>query len=139
MSVEQMNAERLDFWTAFAEAAPDLGLTPSPGQEKELPLACEGRVRLVMSLSQDKTSVYLVGRSDAAKAWIVDHLHDLEQGVRMVAGKTSGEAGAGRWFRKDTTQAAVTQRRQWPEMRRWLLAQHQTFARAVAGASGKID
>ncbi|RVT86922.1 hypothetical protein DXV76_02200 [Rhodobacteraceae bacterium CCMM004] len=124
-------AERQALWTALAEAAPEFGIVPSTGWDKELPLALGGQVRLVVSLSQDKTSVYLVGRSDAARAWIADHLDALALGLRTVPGQASGEAAARRWFRKDNPRACVTVRRQWPEAIRWVRAQHMTFSRAV--------
>lgn len=131
MSHEQMNDERTAFWADLAEAAPDLGIEPSPGWDKEIGLSHDGRVRLKMSLSQDRTSVYLVARSDAARAWIMAHLDDLAKGIRTTVGTASGEPEKGRWFRKDNRKACVTQRRQWPEAIRWLRAQHQTYAKAV--------
>ena len=131
MTDETMNREREAFWQALADAAPELGVTASPGWEKELPLSQDGRVRLKMSLSQDRTSVYLVGRSDAAKDWIGQHLPDLARGLRTTVGDASGEPQHGRWFRKDNRNACVTVRRQWPEAIRWLRAQHATYSRAV--------
>lgn len=131
MSYEQMNIEREASWAALSDAAPELGVQPSLGWEKEIPLRLEGRVRMVMSLSQDRTSVYLVGRAPEAKAWIKRHETALALGLRAVAGKATSEAEQGRWFRKNNTKACVTQRSQWPEMIRWLRAQHLTFSGAV--------
>ena len=136
MSHEQMNLERHAFWAALAEAAPDLGIDPSPGWEKEIPLSSDGAVRIKMSLSQDRTSVYLVARSDAGRAWIVANNSGLARLLRTVPGATTREAAQGRWFRKDNAGACVTVRHQWPEAIRWLRAQHQTFARAVQTLDG---
>lgn len=126
-----MNVEREAFWAALSEAAPELEIEPSPGWEKEIPLSADGRVRLKMSLSQDRTSVYLVGRSDAAKAWITGNLTDLAKELRTTVGAASGEPDKGRWFCKDNTKASVTVRRHWPEAIRWLRAQHMSFSKAV--------
>lgn len=126
-----MNAERLAFWAELAMQAPELGIEPSPGQEKEIPLSRDGRVRIKMSLSQDKTSVYLVARSDEARAWIMSNLKSLSIGLRTTVGTASGEPEEGRWFRKDNPKACVTVRRQWPEAIRWLRAQHATFKTAI--------
>jgi hypothetical protein len=131
MTNEQMNTERLAFWAALAEAAPDLGIDPGPGQEREIPLSQDGRVRIKMSLSQDRTSVYLVARSDPARAWVNAHIGDLSRLLRTVPGAATREAEHERWFRKDNAKACVTVRRQWPEAIRWLRAQHLTFSRAI--------
>lgn len=131
MSHEKMNAERQAFWTELAAQAPEFGIEPSPGWEKELPLSRDGRVRIKMSLSQDKTSVYLVARSDEARAWVQNNLNKLSKGLRTTVGAASGEPDEGRWFRKDNPKACVTVRRQWPEVIRWLRAQHATFSAAI--------
>jgi hypothetical protein len=131
MSDDIMNEERLAFWAALAEAAPELGIEASPGWEKEIPLSRDGRVKFKMSLSQDKTSVYLVARSPEAKDWINANLDGLAKGLRTVAGGATNEAAQGRWFRKDNAKACVTVRRQWPEAIRWLRAQHMTFSKAI--------
>lgn len=127
---ERMNIERMAFWAELAAQAPELGIDASPGWEKEIPIGQGGRLKLKMSLSQDKTSVYLVARSPEATAWIQANLDALKKGLRTVPGDSSGEAGAGRWFRKDHKDA-VAVRRQWPEMIRWLRAQHATVMRAI--------
>lgn len=126
-----MNEERQAFWAALAEAAPELGIEASPGWEKEIPLSRDGRVKIKMSLSQDKTSVYLVARSPEAKDWVNANLEGLSKGLRTVAGEATKEAAQGRWFRKDNKNACVTVRRQWPEAIRWLRAQHMTFSKAI--------
>ena len=131
MTHELMCAERHAFWTDLSEAMPELGIQPSDGWEKEIPLSRDGRIRLKMSLSQDKTSVYLVARSDEAKTWIVDHLDDLAKELRTIPAKATPDAQKGRWFRRDNKRACVTQRRNWPEAIRWLNAQHMTFSKAV--------
>lgn len=131
MSHDIMNEERQSFWAALAEAAPELGVEASPGWEKEIPLSRDVRVKFKMSLSQDKTSVYLVARSPDAKAWINANLEELAKGLRTVAGGATNEAAQGRWFRKDNPKACVTVRRQWPEAIRWLCAQHMTFSKAI--------
>ncbi|WP_425097965.1 hypothetical protein [Tropicibacter sp. S64] len=136
MTHEQMNDERQAFWAALSEAAPELGIEASPGWEKEIGLSRDGRVRIKMSLSQDKTSVYLVARSDAARDWVLAHLDGLAKELRTTVGTASGEPDKGRWFRKDNAKACVTVRRQWPEAIRWLRAQHATFKSAIAVLEG---
>ncbi len=131
MSYEQMKTEREAFWTALSAEAPELGIDPSPGWEKELGLSKDGRVRIKMSLSQDKTSVYLVARSPEAEVWINKNLVLLEKGLRTARGDATGEASQRRWFRKDNKTASVTVRHQWPEAIRWLRAQYQTFLKTV--------
>ena len=131
MSHDIMNEERQAFWAALAEAAPELGIELGTGHEREIPLSRDGRVKIKMSLSQDKTSVYLVARSPEAKDWVNANLEGLAKGLRTVAGAATNEAAQGRWFRKDNPKACVTVRRQWPEAIRWLRAQHMTFSKAI--------
>ncbi len=126
-----MNVEREAFWTELAAEAPELELDPSPGWEKEIRLSKNGQIRIKMSLSQDKTSVYLVARSPEAEIWVNQNLDPLAKGLRTVIGQATGEASQGRWFRKDNKAASVTVRNQWPEARRWLRAQYATFYRTV--------
>ena len=130
ISHEQMKDEREAFWTALAAEGPELGIDPSPGWEKEIRLSKGGLIRIKMSLSQDKTSVYLVARSPEAKIWINENLDMLAKGLRTAIGQATGEASHERWFRKDN-KASVTIRRQWPEAIRWLRVQYQTFYNAV--------
>ena len=130
---ESMNVEGMAFWADLAAQAPELGIDASPGWEKEIPIGQQGRLKLKMSLSQHKTSVYLVARSPEATVWIGANRNALAQGLRTLPADARGEAEAGRWFRKDN-KAGMTVRSQWPEMIRWLRAQHATVARAV----GKI-
>jgi len=126
-----MNVEREAFWTALAAQAPELDIDPSPGWEKEIGLSEDGRIRIKMSLSQDKTSVYLVARSPEAEIWVNENLVKLAKGLRTAIGQATGEASQKRWFRKDNKAASVTVRHQWPEAIRWLRAQHKTFYRTV--------
>lgn len=128
---ELMNGERQAFWASLSEAAPELGIIASPGWEKEIGIGCDGRLRIEMSLSQNKTSVYLVARSDEAKAFVAQNMDALAKGLRTAPGVATGEAAERRWFRKDNPKACVTVRRQWPEAIRWLRAQYATFQRAV--------
>jgi len=137
---ETLNAERAAFWAELSAAAPELGIEPSPGQEKEIPIGQGGRLKLKLSLSQDRTSVYLVARTPEARIWVESHLRQLALALRTVVGDVTGDAAAGRWFRRDNAKASVTIRRQWPEAIRWLRAQHATYTRAVSsiehGATG---
>lgn len=132
---ERMNIERMAFWAELATQSPELGIIASPGWEKEISIGQAGRLKLKMSLSQDKTSVYLVARSTEAAAWIEANRNALAQGLRTLPSGAGGEAEAGRWFRKDN-KAGVTVRRHWPEMIRWLRAQHATYSRAVITIEG---
>jgi hypothetical protein len=131
-SHERLNDERHDFWAALAIAAPDMRIEASPGWEKEVPLSASPILKFKISLSQDKTSVYLFSRSDPGEQWIKANIEDLAAGLRTSIGDATGEASQGRWFRKDNKKACVTVRRQWPEAIRWIRAQHATFARTVA-------
>ncbi|TFL19342.1 flagellar hook-length control protein FliK [Jannaschia formosa] len=128
-----MDAERAAFWAELAAAAPEFGIEGGTGQEREIGIACGGRLRIKMSLSQDRTSVYLVARSEPAREFVQRNLPELARGLRTSVGEATGEAALGRWFRKDNRKACVTVRRQWPEAIRWLRAQHATFVRAVEG------
>lgn len=136
-SHETMNFERNAFWADLAKAAPELEIEPSPGWEKEIPVGLGGRLKVKLSLSQDRTSVYLVARSDQAQAWVQQNLKPLAYALRTVPSDVTGDAAAGRWFRRDNPKAVVTVRRHWPEMIRWLRAQHATFARAVKGVESQ--
>lgn len=129
---ELLNAERTAFWTALAAEAPDLGIAPSAGWEKEILLASEPALKFKISLSQDETSVYLFSRSEAGQRWIEENAAALAGHLRTTSGSATGQATAGRWFRKDKAKACVTVRRQWPEAIRWIRAQHATFSRAIA-------
>ncbi|MFC3614765.1 hypothetical protein ACFORG_13410 [Lutimaribacter marinistellae] len=131
MNEERLIAERIAFWTAFKEAAPEIGIEPGGGWEKTIGLAIDGNVRVTLSLSQDKSSVYLVGRSDKARIWISANQDGIARRLRTTPGAASGEADKGRWFRKDNKKACFTVRRQWPEAIRWLRAQYATFSKAV--------
>lgn len=137
MNEEQLTSERRAFWAALAEAAPDLGIEASKAWEKEVPLSSDGAVRLKLSLSQDKTSVYLVANSQEAKHWVNENIEALTTLTRTVKGSASGEAAQGRWFRKDHMKAYYTVRRTWPEAIRWLRAQHLTFRKAVTEAEAQ--
>ncbi|MGY6549631.1 MAG: hypothetical protein ACXIU7_11610 [Roseinatronobacter sp.] len=132
MSDEILNTERAAFWAALSLAAPDLGIEASPGWEKELPLPGDARLKFKISLSQDKTSVYLFTRAPEMRGWIEAHLDALARGLRTTPGAATGQAAQGRFFRKDNAKACFTVRRQWPEAIRWLRAQHLTFSQAVA-------
>lgn len=88
----------------------------------------------MLSLSQDRTSVYLLARTEFAKKWMSAHLEQLARRLRTVPGEAQGEASAGRWFIKEF-EARYTLRREWPEMILWLRAQHITYMRAITGIS----
>lgn len=126
-----MRVERYAFWTMLAEAAPEFGIDAGPGWEREIGLSADGTVRIKMSLSQDKTSVYLIATSENARTWIEANLVDLAKELRTTVGAGTGERDNGRLFRKDNPKACVTVRRQWPEAIRWLRAQHATFKNAI--------
>src|SRR5690606_30812518 len=95
------------------------------------PIGLDGRLKCKLTLSQDRSSAYLVARSPEAKQWVQRHMGTLARSLRTVVGDTTGDAAAGRWFRRDNRKASVTVRGQWPEAIRWLRAQHAAFARAV--------
>lgn len=129
---DRLQAERQAFWEAFSKAVPELDFEVGLGWEKQIAIGSVDGLKLTLSLSQDRTSVYLVARTDAAKHWISTHIDELARGLRTVPGAAKGEASAGRWFRKDS-KASFTIRRTWPEMIRWLRAQHTTYSRTIAG------
>ena len=122
---------RAEFWAELAEAAPELGIAASPGWEKEIPIGCGGRLRIKMSLSQDKSSVYLVARSEEARAFVQKNIGALSRALRTARGDASGEASKGRWFRKDHARGCYTVKGQWPEAIRWFRVQHSMFLKAA--------
>jgi hypothetical protein len=130
---DDLGERRLAFWTELATAAPDLGIQPGPGTDRETAVGDHPGLRLKMTVSQDKTSVYLVAKSPEGRAFVTGNLPALSAALRTVAGSASGEADSGRWFRKDNARACVTLKSQWPEAIRWLRAQHAAFDRAVRG------
>jgi hypothetical protein len=130
-----MDQQRAEFWQRLADEAPELGIQPGPGTDRETHVGGRDDVRLKMTVSQDKTSVYLVAKSPAGRAFVLAHLPALGTALRTVVGGASGEADKGRWFRKDNARACVTLKSQWPEALRWLRAQHAAFDRAVRGLS----
>ena len=133
-----IGAVRRAFWGQLAAAAPDLGIQPATGQERELRLAGHPDLRLKLSLSQGKTSVYLVAAAPAGRTFVTAHLRDLARELRTVVGAATGEADKGRWFRKDT-KIDVTQPSQWPAVIAWLLDQRARYEAAVlAVAEGAL-
>lgn len=131
-----LNDERTAFWAALSEAAPEFGIEASPGWEKEVPIGYDGRLKIKLSLSQDKSSVYLVARSKDAEDFVNAHIGELARHLRTSVGEATGEAMQKRWFRKDNPKACVTVRSQWPEAIRWFRAQHATFTRAMTSVDG---
>lgn len=133
-AMDEMNSERAAFWASLAAEMDVADDTPRSGQEQHFALGndlLDDRVRLVMSLSQTKTSVYMVARSDAAKLWIAQHQDALAAHLRERRAGTDAEIAQGHWFRRDDIKNDVTLRSRWAEMRRWLRAQHMSFNRAV--------
>ena len=97
-TMDQLNSERAAFWAALAEEMAEADSAERTGQEQHFALGddlLDGRLRMVMSVSQDKTSVYLVARSDAAKRWVSTHLAALQTELR-AAGPDAGFAGTTR-------------------------------------------
>lgn len=133
-TMDQLNSERAAFWAALAEEMSEADSAERTGQEQHFALGddlLDGRLRMVMSVSQDKTSVYLVARSDEAKRWVSAHLAALQTALRAAGPGDKTNVAAGRWFRRDDKKNVVTLRSRWPEMRRWLRAQHATFQQAA--------
>lgn len=124
-------ARRAAFWMELAAEAPDFALASGTGQEREVAVGGHDDLRLKLSLSQDRSSVYLVAKGPTGRAFVQGNLDALARGLRTVAGAASGEAERGRWFRKDNPRACVTLKSQWPEARRWFRAQHAAFDRAI--------
>ena len=133
---KSLEDQRAAFWAELSEAAPELGIVASLGWDKEIPIGCGGRLRIKMSLSQDRSSVYLVARSDEAYAFVEKHLRELAQALRTAPGGATGEAAQRRWFRKNTPRACYTVKSQWPEAIRWFRAQHVVFLRAATEIEG---
>jgi hypothetical protein len=128
---QDIGARRAAFWAALAEQAPEFGLTPGIGGERELAVGGRDDLRLKLSLSQDKSSVYLVARSASGRAFVEGNSDALARALRTVPGQATREAGQGRWFRKDNPRACFTVQSQWPEALRWFRAQQAAFDRAV--------
>lgn len=127
-------ARRAEFWARMSEAAPQLGIGPGTGQERETPLAAHPGLRLKMSISQDKTSVYLIAKTPAAAALVGANLPALAAALRTVKGAATGEAAANRWFRKDI-KTSFTLPSRWPELIAWFLEQHARYDAAVAAVA----
>lgn len=128
-----LEQQRAEFWNRLAIEAPELGIQPGSGTDRETQVGGRDDLRLKMTVSQDKTSVYLVAKTPAGRAFVQGHLPALGTALRTVVSGASGEADKGRWFRKDNPRACVTLKSQWPEAIRWLRAQHAAFDRAVRG------
>ena len=133
---EDLGARRAAFWEQLAAEAPEFGIAPGTGQEREVAVGGRDDLRLKLSLSQDKSSVYLVAKSASGRAFVLAHADALARSLRTVVGDASREAGQGRWFRKDNPRACVTLKSQWPEALRWFRAQHAGFDRAVRAVAG---
>lgn len=139
-AMDQMRAERAAFWASLAEEMSGADDAERPGDAQEFPLGTDlldGRVRLKMTLSQDRTSVYLVARSDAAKQWITANIDALCAELKARGAGTDKEIAQGHWFRRDDTRNDVTLRSKWPKMRDWLRDQHNMFHKAVCAVQHK--
>lgn len=134
---DRLAAQRAEFWAELAASAPEIALSTGTGQDREVPLGgpAELRLKLKLSVSQDKSSVYLVARSQAGQDWIAARAEALARSLLTQPGHGSNEAAQNRWFRKDNKRACVTLRSQWPEALRWFRAQHTAFDRAVRTAA----
>jgi hypothetical protein len=136
MAMDRTGEDRAAFWRELAAAAPDLGLAPGPGQEREVPIGGIAGLKLKLSLSQDKTSVYLVARSPEAAGFLAANLAALGAALMMTPGKASGEAAQGRWFRKEIKDS-VALRSRWPVLAEFFLtrvARYDAAVRAVAAS-----
>lgn len=128
--IDTAGVRRAEFWAQLAAAAPHLNIGPGTGQEREVALAAVPGLKLKMSVSQDKTSVYIVAKGAEATAFVTGNLPALASALRTVKGAASGEAAAKRWFRKEI-KASVALPSRWPELITWFLDQHERYAAAV--------
>jgi hypothetical protein len=127
---DPMGPQRQAFWSALADAAPELGIDPGPGWERQVPIGGRGDMVVKLSLSQDKASVYLVPTSATGERFITHNIEALSK--RLT--NNPAEAAQGRWFRDDNKNACYTVKRQWPEAIRWLRAKHLKFDRVIHDA-----
>lgn len=128
--MDRTGESRAAFWQDFAAAAPDLPIAPGPGQEREVPIGGIPGLKLKLSLSQDKTSVYLVARGPEAAQFLAVNLQALGAALLMTPGKASGEAAQGRWFRKEIKDS-VALRSRWPVLVAFFLDRCRRYDAAV--------
>lgn len=131
MNTEELIAKRIAFWTAFDEQAPELGIDPQKPWEKTFGLAVSRQVKVTLSLTQVKSSVYLVGRTVEARNWIEANQSALARRLLTTTSDGSGWVAKGIWFRKDNKNACFTQRGQWPEAFRFFRDEYAIYSKAV--------
>ena len=130
-----VGAEREAFWTQLAAARPDLGITPGVGWDRTLHIPGHPHLRLRLSLSQDRTSVYLTAATPLGATWMTQNLREVGRVLGQVVGAATGEAAQGRWFRRNVP-LSVTQRSQWQGMIDFLSAQQTRYTNALAQIPG---
>ncbi|KUF10454.1 hypothetical protein [Pseudoponticoccus marisrubri] len=86
---------------------------------------------LVFSVSEDKVSVYMKARTEAASHWVTCHADALTAALGTVMGQGSGQAAKGYLFRKDNRNACLALRRTWPEAIRFFQVQFARFDQAI--------
>lgn len=126
-----LTGQRAELYALLDKEAPEI-VSKRSGWERFVPLGGREDVVLVLSLSQDKASVYMKANTPAATAWIAANRDALTLSLRTAPGQGSGQAAKGYWFRKDNAKACFTQRSQWPEAIRWFRAQFATFNGAIS-------
>jgi len=126
--------KRREFWTFLLNTYPEVKFEPWRDSNIWLPMSKDGSVVLSLSISQDKTSVFLRGRvgapTDTALPFVERHRDALSRGTRVLFGKTEETANA-RYFRKDI-EHAFTLRSKWPEIARWFVAQIKLYKKTIA-------
>ncbi|EBA07637.1 hypothetical protein [Sagittula stellata] len=125
-----LSGQRAELYALLDKEAPEI-VSRRSGWERVVPLA-DGAVVLVLSLSQDKASVYVKPEGPDGARLLRDHQDTLARRLKVTPGHGSGQAEKGYWYRKDNPKACFTIRRQWPEAIRWFRAQHATYYKAFA-------
>ncbi|TNC49319.1 hypothetical protein FHG66_11335 [Rubellimicrobium rubrum] len=124
---------RRQFWDAYRQTDLAAGIEPTRDSNVWLPLTQDASVVLSLSISQDRSSVFLRGRRgapvDTAQPFVERHRIELSQGLRILVGDEADTA-QGRWFRKNHA-AAFTLRSKWPEITRWFSIQRRLYTDVI--------
>ena len=125
---------RREFWEFCGRSDPSAGFPAWRDKLVWLPMTRDGEVVLTLSISQDRSSVFLRAcwgeAVDTARPFCERHHDALAKGLRVLEGHDS-ETEQGRWFRKNNP-ASFTLRSKWPEIARWFGVQRRLYLETIA-------
>lgn len=127
---EDRSGLRAELYAMLDAAAPEIASKAS-GWERVATLAGRSDITLTFSASEDKVSVYIKARTEAAANALRDAEADLTKHLGTVVGRGTGAVEQGFWFRQDNPNACLALRRTWPEAVRWWAAKYIRYYAAI--------